>query len=56
MAAYDPKKHLTLQSEDLSPVEAGSSIHKKQRKMNLDLGTGRFLSVQEDDFYQFFYR
>ena len=56
MAAYDPKKCSTLQSEDLSPMEVGSGIHKKQRKMNLDLGTGRFSSVQEDDFYQFFYR
>jgi len=55
MAAYDPKKHSTFQSEDLSPVEAGPGTRKKQRKMNLDLSTGKFSSVQAD-FSQFLYR
>jgi len=55
MAAYNLKKRLTFQSEDLSPMEAGPGTHKKQRKMNLDLSTGKFLSVQAD-FSQFLYR
>ena len=48
MAAYDSKKHSTFQSEDPSPMAAGPGTRRKQRKIDLDINTGKLSGVQDD--------